>query len=293
MRAHAGAALVALALAGATGCGEEDARPAPGSGGGGSGAGGAGAGTCAQEVDEGALEDHAGGRVGGLGEAAQGILGGVLAGGDPAVVAINTLDVDCQRAGVPACTGSLIGPDRVLTAAHCVGKLPAASFVVLFGDVSDPGRGELGAGLEGLLFRVREIRVHPEFNALTLAHDAAVLRLEGVAPVAPVVLGDQLDAAPERGMAARVVGFGRAEAPPPFAKREGTVAVTEVSAVELVYESAPAMTCDGDSGGPVFMTVGDEERLWGVTSRGDADCAKHGVAVRVDALPASLLTEAW
>lgn len=252
-----------------------------------------GAAACAPEEEAPALTAAAGACAASFGEAAQAIMDGALDAGDPAVVAVNTLDVDCQRGGAPACTGTLIAGDLALTAAHCVGELPPEGLVVLLGATADPGRGQLGAGLEAQLFRVAGIRLHPDFDAETLAGDVALLRLEGAAPAPPAALPSAALAEPLAGAAARVVGFGQAEDPPAFAKRDGSVVVREASAGELVYEDAPAMTCAGDSGGPVFMTIDGVERLVGVTSHGDVGCTDHGVAIRVDALPPSFLTEAW
>jgi secreted trypsin-like serine protease len=227
------------------------------------------------------------------GEAALPIVRGALDAEDPAVVAVNTLDVDCQRAGAPACTGTLIAPDVALTAAHCVAEVPPERLGVLLGATADPGQGELGAGLEGSFFRVAARRLHPAFDPATLANDVALLRLDGEAQAPPVALPEAPIAGPLEGAAARVVGFGQADEAPAFAKREGTVAVTAASAAELTYEGAPSMTCAGDSGGPVLMTLDGTERLVAVTSHGDAACADFGVAIRADALPHSFLWGGW
>jgi secreted trypsin-like serine protease len=228
-----------------------------------------------------------------LGKSQQAIVNGELDAADAAVASVNSLDVDCQRAGAPACTGTLVAKDAILTAAHCVGEFPPEAFAVLFGATSDPGRGALGAGLEGSFFRVAGVRVHPGFDPKTLANDVALLRLEGEPKVPPA---PRLEAPPGDslvGATARVVGFGRSDAAPAFAKREGAVQVAEATDLTLVYRGDPAMTCDGDSGGPVFATVAGVEVLVAVTSRGDAACADHGVAVRVDALGPSFFEEAW
>ncbi len=114
---------LALLAALVAGCGEGDASSA-------SSAGPTSGDACAAEV----------------GQSAQALRAGEIDEKDAAIVAVNTLDVDCQRAGAPVCTGTLIAPDVVLTAAHCVGEYPPESFGVLFGALADPGRGPSAPG---------------------------------------------------------------------------------------------------------------------------------------------------
>ncbi|MEP6861077.1 MAG: trypsin-like serine protease, partial [Deltaproteobacteria bacterium] len=52
---------------------------------------------------------------------------------------------------------------------------------------------------------------------------------------------------------------------------------------DFVIGPAPAMSCDGDSGGAVFVTAGSVEEVAGITSFGDARCMESGTNTRVDA----------
>lgn len=209
------------------------------------------------------------------------LVAGTATSGDPAVVAVNDIrQVQCTRGGVPTCTGTVIAEDRVLTAAHCAERRTAASFGILLGDDADAGTGPLGEGVD--LVEVTELIVHPDYDPTTYAWDLAVLVTAEPMGVEPVLVHDLPLDASFVGQSARVVGFGaHSDEATPFHKREGTVQISEVDGNELTYTPGPAMTCAGDSGGPVFAQIGNDEVLIGVTSRGDATCEVEGVAIDI------------
>lgn len=225
----------------------------------------------------------------------QAIMAGTLDDADHAVVAVNSLQIECMRGGAPHCTGTLIAPDVVITAAHCVRDTAPEFLGVLLGPTSNAGTGTVGKGLEGSFFRVRAMRVHPSFDPSTLANDAALLRLDGAASVTPALRSTRALDASLVGATLRVVGYGAAErdAGFPDRKREGTVRVTSVDATQLAFAPAPSMTCSGDSGGPVFAKFDGVEYLVGITSRGDAACVERSVATRVDALGGAFFNDEW
>jgi hypothetical protein len=80
----------------------------------------------------------------------------------------------------------------------------------------------------------------------------------------------------------RVVGFGADEQQMLGVKRQGTAAIDRVDAATFRIRAAPALSCNGDSGGPVLLTAGGVEQLAGVTSFGDPQCTLSGTNVRVD-----------
>jgi V8-like Glu-specific endopeptidase len=192
------------------------------------------------------------------------------------VVAIGVRRVGCGERLAVHCTGTLVGPRLVLTAAHCVSDPRlGSSLEVMFGsDVASSG---------SRFMRVTQAVRHPDYRGDGDAADLAVLVLDGAALVAPVALGEQpLDGTV--GASVRVVGFG-VTGPSDGAtgtKRSGTSTVAEVQDRVFRTVPGPSLTCQGDSGGPLFAPVGPAERLVGVTSRGDPGCSSNGINVRVD-----------
>lgn len=200
-----------------------------------------------------------------IGVARSAIRGGQPDHGDAAVVAVVT------TSGL-RCTGTLIAPRVVLTAAHCLeGSAPLA---VRFDD------GEI---------TVSHRRVHPRYERLSLVNDAAVLQLAWPSTITPAVL-PRGRVSLQPGARIRVVGFGRTDAGEPSAvvRRTGFTTVTRVDDASFSYGSDPASTCDGDSGGPAFLEASGREVLVGVTSFGDAAC-EAGVNVRTDAFTGDLV----
>ena len=181
-----------------------------------------------------------------------------------------------MQGGSVVCTATLIAPRVILTAAHCVQSetWPDAFFGAA------PGQG-------GARIALADVRRHPAFDPTTLANDVALAVLAEPAPVGATPW--PLPAAPldatAQGLALRLVGFGRTSSTDtsPPRKRSGAATLTSLAATELQFAAAPSQTCDGDSGGPAFATVGGIEVLVGVTSSGDPMCSQQARDMRSDA----------
>lgn len=203
------------------------------------------------------------------------ITNGAADAADPAVVALVERRSTCPlRGAIPFCSGVLVAPDVVLTAAHCAALHPAHDVEVFAGADASLGSGAFAA--------VASLTLHPAYDPATDADDLALLRLASPLSIAPVKIATTLDASIV-GASVRVVGFGvdRADgvAGP---KRSGTATVTSLGAQTLRYAPSPSNTCSADSGGPTFATVAGVEELVAVTRSGDDACLVWGDATRVD-----------
>lgn len=205
------------------------------------------------------------------------IVGGTFTSGFPSVVAV--LEGGDPATAVATCTGTLIGCRTVVTAAHCVCGVgvPAARCA--------PRPGDFTVFLQHAgLFGVAAVAVHPAYGFPDA--DLALLRL--VAPVDGVAPSPLATATPPPGTAATVVGFGRSG--DPFQdynlKRAGSVvtadctpqALSNDTSVCFEYAGVGANTCNGDSGGPLFVEGVGGLVLAGVTSGGSSDDCLAGDA---------------
>lgn len=198
------------------------------------------------------------------------IVGGRPEDGHPAVGAMTWLDE-------PFCTGTLVRPRVVISAAHCFADSDSAEGVAVFfgADATRPS--------SGVSVPVSSLHIHPNYLRDS-DHDIAVAVLARDAPVAPVPFLSRSMGREWIGREALFVGFGVTDAKGGDSgrKRSVSIPIEDISDTSFLYASSRANTCFGDSGGPALFRLNGQWTLIGVTSWGDEDCAEFGVNTRVD-----------
>ncbi len=219
------------------------------------------------------------------------ILGGTpaSAGQYPTVVAIVNNSI---------CTGTLVAPNLVLTAAHCVSpsvlgysnqnQVTNATQVVF--DSTDI-YGSSGFGVDAAM-----TQPNPSFNINALgSNDIGVIQLaQSITDRTPTAINRIHNDAPI-GVTTTLIGYGMTDGYDQNSAGSLNV-LTNKSTVScnssgmgsdsnlLCYNQSDGRgSCSGDSGGPAFATIGGVRKVVGVTSFGDQYCQQYGAYTRVDA----------
>ena len=200
---------------------------------------------------------------------AEAIVGGVSYAGLPAVGAL-------FRNGAPFCTGTLVGPRKVLTAAHCLQGVTASQLQFRIG---------ANAFSPAHIVSVSRIKSHPDFDMESITNDIGLVTLRTDAPATPLKLLAEMDES-WVGTPMFIVGYGVTSSHSYAGagkKRAVTIPVTDIGATKFEYQAPGKSACNGDSGGPaLYHDPNGTFLVAGVTSYGDADCEAYGVDTRTD-----------
>ena len=227
------------------------------------------------------------------------ILGGTktTVGDYPTVVAL--IATPAQGQGQALCTGTLIAPTIVLTAAHCVQasglgyqtqEQVAENMVVMIDSVVLQSGGGKQIGVKAAI-------PHSGFSQPG-DPDVGIVKLKtAITDREPTPIN--LDAAKAPiGTTVTMVGFGVSDTQTQSAGTEfvlmnktsvacsgfGTGAEAIADSMFLCFDQSNGSgKCQGDSGGPSFATIDGKQTVVGITSFGDQFCGQLGADMRVDA----------
>ena len=189
------------------------------------------------------------------------------------------------------CTATLVAPNVVLTAAHCIVTSPHSELSaaeVAFGvgaDLASPRH----------VFPASAVYVHPDYDywASDASHDVAILVLE---EDATAVLGAEIAPVPVHcaalasagfvGEPIQVVGYGALDK---WGEEYGTErqwaveTIVALSSLDFTVDGGGVQgVCYGDSGGPAMVVRDGAIRVVGVLSWGDELCGYEDHFVRTD-----------
>ncbi len=208
------------------------------------------------------------------------ILGGELVKSDD-MIALSTVGlvyVDSNDRAYASCTGTLISPDLILTASHCLAGIPVDNLRISF-------NVNILSNLDPqTMFKVENFKTHPLFNGHDQKNDVALIKLSQKAPghYKPVkILSAEFQLT--IGMPMLLAGFGLVNDETgeettglrkvivPLAKILETIVVTD--------QTKMSGACNGDSGGPAYLQKEHELIVYGIT-RGPhemaSDCHHFG-----------------
>lgn len=208
--------------------------------------------------------------------------GGVLGGNNVQTGSrVSRSVVALYAQGFGLCTGTLISNNAVLTAAHCIPQSSVARLQVVFAT-------SLKGATAQQVRAVTRMYVHPWYNQRKNQSkntgDIALVKFQGGLPAgySPVGLLPYNSLVADRSIIL-ISGYGNNDGVNSTGSgvlRDTISLITNARYSETEVEVSQLDgrgSCNGDSGGPSFITYGGAYYVWGVVSRGDQKCQISGI----------------
>jgi secreted trypsin-like serine protease len=198
--------------------------------------------------------------------------------------------------GTYICSGSIISQDMVVSAAHCVAEdisypTDPSKIVVIFATTLPMSGPKQIDSSSPSIHKISGYKYDPQWTGTQTslngpdAHDLSVIKFEGGLPAGykPATLLDSRTQLVQ-GEKVTIAGYGITSSKDQTGASAGTLRTVQLvlggaygKTEEQVKDTRTKGSCNGDSGGPAFVTVNGQLYLWGATSRGAQSCATETI----------------
>jgi V8-like Glu-specific endopeptidase len=205
------------------------------------------------------------------------IINGTADSADPAVVEIYAYP--STKDTLYTCTGIVIAPKAILTAAHCLDH-SGYTFGVFYGPDANAYNGQI-AMVEPFLKFASSVTIHPDYDRSTpFTADIAVMIMADATDVTPLAFSRTAPTDALVNAAVRIIGYGETTSGTFNNARYAadTIVAGLDSGADTILVGDTHRTCVGDSGGPALQN----NVVLGVDSYSAAGCTDPAHYRRTD-----------